>query len=46
MVGSRARCFRCFGCGEDGDVIDFASRLEAVSPKETTRFLVWDFIRA
>ena len=25
------RCFHCFGCQADGDVIDFVSRLEAVS---------------
>ena len=28
------RRFHCFGCQADGDVIDFVSRLEAVSPKE------------
>ena len=28
------RRFHCFGCQADGDVIDFVSRLENVSPKE------------
>ena len=31
------RRFHCFGCQADGDVIDFVSRLEAVSPKEPPR---------
>ena len=28
------RRFHCFGCGADGDVIDFAARLYNLSPKE------------
>ena len=28
------RRFHCFGCQADGDVIDFVSRLENVSPRE------------
>ncbi len=28
------RRFHCFGCQADGDVIDFVSRLEAVSPRK------------
>ena len=28
------RRYYCFGCGATGDVIDFVSRLENVSPKE------------
>ena len=28
------RRFHCFGCGADGDVIDFVSRLEQATPKE------------
>ena len=31
------RRFHCFGCQADGDVIDFVSRLENVSPKEAAR---------
>ena len=26
--------FHCFGCGADGDVIDFTARLYGLSPKE------------
>ena len=26
--------FHCFGCGEDGDVIDFTAKLFNLSPKE------------
>ena len=26
--------FHCFGCGEDGDVIDFTAKLFDLSPKE------------
>ena len=37
------RRFHCFGCQEDGDVIDFVSRLEAVSPKEATLMLAQAF---
>ena len=37
------RRFHCFGCQEDGDVIDFVSRLEAVSPKEAALMLAQEF---
>ena len=37
------RRFHCFGCQADGDVIDFVSRLEAVSPKEAALMLAQDF---
>src|SRR5699024_8365774 len=35
--------FHCFGCQADGDVIDFVSRLENVSPKEAALMLAQDF---
>jgi len=35
--------FHCFGCQADGDVIDFVSRLEAVSPKEAALMLAQAF---
>lgn len=35
--------FHCFGCGEDGDVIDFTSRLYNLSPKEAAEKLAQDF---
>ena len=35
--------YYCFACGEHGDVIDFVSRLEAVSPKEAALMLAQDF---
>ncbi|WP_366558957.1 CHC2 zinc finger domain-containing protein [Intestinimonas timonensis] len=38
LVVSRARCFRCFGCGEDGDVIDFAFRLELSAQRKPLAF--------
>ena len=31
--------FHCFGCGADGDVIDFTSRLYDLSPKEAAEKL-------
>ena len=31
--------FHCFGCGEDGDVIDFTARLFDLSPKEAAEKL-------
>ena len=31
--------FHCFGCGADGDVIDFTSRLYDLSPKNWLRIL-------
>ena len=37
------RRFHCFGCQADGDVIDFVSRLEAVSPKEAALILAQAF---
>ena len=39
------RRFHCFGCGADGDAIDFVSRLEAVSPKEAALMLAQAFFR-
>src|SRR5699024_8185912 len=33
------RRFHCFGCQADGDVIDFVSRLENVSPREAALML-------
>ena len=35
--------FRCFGCGEDGDVIDFTAKLFDLSPKEAAEKLAQDF---
>ena len=35
--------YYCFACGEHGDVIDFVSRLEAVSPKEAALMLAQEF---
>jgi len=37
------RRFHCFGCQADGDVIDFVSRLEAISPKEAALMLAQGF---
>ena len=37
------RRFHCFGCQADGDVMDFVSRLESVSPKEAALMLARDF---
>lgn len=37
------RRFHCFGCQADGDVIDFVSRLENVSPREAALMLAKDF---
>ena len=37
------RRFHCFDCQADGDVIDFVSRLENVSPKEAALMLAQDF---
>ena len=31
--------FHCFGCGEDGDVIDFTAKLFNLSPKEAAEKL-------
>ena len=33
------RRFHCFGCGADGDVIDFAAKLYNLSPKEAAEKL-------
>ena len=35
--------FHCFGCGEDGDVIDFTAKLFGVSLKEAAQRLASDF---
>ena len=35
--------FHCFGCGADGDVIDFIARLYDLSPKEAAEKLAQDF---
>lgn len=35
--------FHCFGCGEDGDVIDFVSRLFGLSAKEAAEKIIADF---
>lgn len=37
------RRLHCFGCQADGDVIEFVSRLENVSPKEAALMLAQDF---
>ena len=35
--------FHCFGCGEDGDVIDFTSKLFQLSLRQTAEKLAADF---
>jgi len=35
--------FHCFGCGEDGDVIDFTAKLFGVGMKEAAQRLASDF---
>ncbi|MBM6916803.1 DUF4316 domain-containing protein [Gemmiger formicilis] len=35
--------FHCFGCGADGDMIDFTARLYDLSPKEAAEKLAQDF---
>ena len=35
--------FHCFGCGADGDVIDFIAKLFDLSPKEAAEKLAQDF---
>ena len=35
--------FHCFGCGADGDVIDFTARFYDLSPKEAAEKLALDF---
>ena len=37
------RRFHCFGCGEDGDVIDFTAKLFGLPPKEAAEKLAGDF---
>ena len=37
------RLYYCFGCGATGDVIDFVSRLEGISPKEAALLLARAF---
>lgn len=37
------RRFHCFGCGADGDVIDFTARLFGLKPKEAAEKLAQDF---
>ena len=37
------RRFHCFGCGADGDVIDFTARLYSLSPREAAEKLAQDF---
>ena len=37
------RRYFCFGCGATGDVIDFVSRLEGISPKEAALLLARAF---
>ena len=35
--------FHCFGCGADGDVINFVERMFELSPLDTARKLIADF---
>ena len=35
--------FHCFGCGADGDVIDFTAKLFDLSPKEAAEKMAQDF---
>ncbi len=35
--------FHCFGCGEDGDAIDFVGKLLSLKPKEAAEKLANDF---
>lgn len=35
--------FHCFGCGADGDVINFVERMFGLSPLDATRKLIADF---
>lgn len=35
--------FHCFGCGEDGDAIDFVGKLFSLKPKEAAEKLANDF---
>ena len=35
--------FHCFGCGADGDVIDFTARLYNLAPREAAEKLAQDF---
>ena len=38
-----SRCFHCFGCGAQGDVITFVSRLFGIPPGEAAQKLSADF---
>ena len=38
--------YHCFGCGADGDVIDFTAKLFDLSPKEAAEKLAQDFGRS
>ena len=35
--------FHCFGCGADGDVIDFVARMFGLSPREAAHKIIQDF---
>ena len=35
--------FHCFGCGADGDVINFVERMFGLSPLDAARKLIADF---
>ena len=35
--------FHCFGCGADGDVIDFVAQIFSLSPQEAIHKLIQDF---
>ena len=42
-VSPGKQMYYCFGCGADGDVIDFTARLYDLSPKEAAEKLAQDF---
>ena len=42
-VSRQKQMYYCFGCGATGDVIDFVSRLEGISPKEAALLLARAF---
>ena len=35
--------FHCFGCGADGDVIDFVAQMFSLSPQEAAHKIIQDF---
>ena len=35
--------YKCFGCGEGGDVIDFVSKLKGIEPLEAAKLIAEDF---